>query len=85
VQALFNTVAWVESSAWDGRLGIVVAADIAVYDKGAARSTGGAGGVAFLIGPNSNLVLEPIRTTYMEHAYDFYKPIPDSEYPLVEG
>jgi hydroxymethylglutaryl-CoA synthase len=38
--ALFNTIAWVESSAWDGRLGITVTVDIAVYAKGAARPTG---------------------------------------------
>lgn len=29
--ALLNAVAWVESSGWDGRYAIVVAADIAVY------------------------------------------------------
>ena len=37
--AFFNTLAWVESSAWDGRFGIVIAADIAVYAKGPARPT----------------------------------------------
>ncbi|CAG9325177.1 unnamed protein product [Blepharisma stoltei] len=85
IQAFFNTVAWIESRAWDGRLGIVVAADIAVYERGPARATGGAGAVAFLIGPNAPLVLAPIRSTYMVHAYDFYKPIPQSEYPVVDG
>jgi hypothetical protein len=39
--ALFNSVAWIESSAWDGRLAMVVTADIAEYAKGAARPTGG--------------------------------------------
>lgn len=29
--ALLNAVAWVESSGWDGRYAVVVAADIAVY------------------------------------------------------
>lgn len=38
--ALFNTLAWIESSAWDGRYGIVIAADVAVYAKGPARPTG---------------------------------------------
>lgn len=78
-QAVFNTVAWVESSAWDGRLGIVVTSDIAVYDKGNARATGGAGAVAMLIGPNAPIVLEPIRTSCFENAYDFYKPIPSKD------
>ena len=41
--ALFNSTAWVESSAWDGRYAIAVAGDIAVYEKGPARPTGGAG------------------------------------------
>ena len=35
--ALFNAISWVESSAWDGRLAIVVAADNAVYAKGNAK------------------------------------------------
>ena len=85
VQALFNTVAWVQSAAWDGRLGIVVASDIAVYAKGPARATGGGGAVACLIGPNATIVLDPLRASYFENTYDFYKPIPNSEYPVVAG
>jgi hydroxymethylglutaryl-CoA synthase len=84
--ALFNTVAWVESSAWDGRDAIVVAGDIALYKKGAARPTGGAGCVAMLIGPDAPVVLEPgLRGSYIVHAYDFYKPDLTSEYPIVDG
>jgi hydroxymethylglutaryl-CoA synthase len=84
--ALFNAVNWVESSAWDGRDAIVVAGDIALYAKGAARPTGGAGAVAMLIGPNAPLVMEPgKRGSYMAHAYDFYKPDLTSEYPYVDG
>ena len=41
-----------------GRLAIVVTADIAVYAAGSARSTGGAGAIAMLIGPNAPLVME---------------------------
>lgn len=33
--------------------------DIAVYAKGNARPTGGAGACALLIGPNAPLVFEP--------------------------
>ena len=83
--ALLNAINWVESSAWDGRDAIVVAGDIALYDKPAARPTGGAGCVAMLIGPNAPLVLEPFRGTYMKHVYDFYKGDFKSEYPLVDG
>ena len=84
--AFFNTVNWIESSAWDGRDGIVVAGDIALYAKGNARPTGGAGAVALLVGPDAPIVLEPgLRGSYMEHAYDFYKPDLTSEYPYVDG
>jgi hydroxymethylglutaryl-CoA synthase len=73
--ALFNTLNWVQSKAWDGRLGIVVATDIAVYAKGPARPTGGVGAIAMLIGPNAPLVIDDVRSTFVDAAYDFYKPI----------
>ncbi|KAI0011508.1 hydroxymethylglutaryl-CoA synthase [Xylariaceae sp. FL0662B] len=84
--AVFNTLNWIESSAWDGRDAIVVAGDIALYAKGNARPTGGAGCVALLIGPDAPIVFEPgLRGTYMQHVYDFYKPDLTSEYPYVDG
>ena len=82
--ALFNSVAWVESSAWDGRYAIVVCGDIAVYEKGPARPSGGCGAVALLIGPDASLVLEPRRTTHALDCWDFYKP-KGGEYPMVDG
>lgn len=84
--ALFNCLNWVESSSWDGRYAIVVCGDIAVYEKGPARPTGGAGVVAMLIGPDAPIVVERgPRATYVENAYDFYKPQGTSEYPTVDG
>ena len=84
--ALFNAVNWIESSSWDGRLAVVVAADIAVYATGNARPTGGAGAIAMLVGPNAPLVIERgLRGIHMQHAYDFYKPNLMSEYPVVDG
>lgn len=84
--ALFNAINWVESSAWDGRNAIVVAGDIALYKKGNARPTGGAGCVAMLVGPDAPMVFEPgLRGSYLTHAYDFYKPDLTSEYPVVDG
>lgn len=74
--ALFNTLNWVQSRAWDGRLGLVVCADMAVYAKGPARPTGGCGAVAMLIGPNAPLVFDDTRSTFVDHVYDFYKPNP---------
>jgi len=84
--ALFNAINWIESSYWDGRFACVVMGDIAVYEKGNARPTGGAGAVALLVGPNAPLVFERgLRSTHISHAYDFYKPVMDSEYPIVDG
>ncbi|XP_076752879.1 hydroxymethylglutaryl-CoA synthase [Xylocopa sonorina] len=84
--ALLNAVSWVESSAWDGRLALVVAADNAVYSKGSARPTGGAGAIAMVIGPEAPLVIDRgVRSSCMKHAYDFYKPNLKSEYPIVDG
>lgn len=84
--AVFNSVNWVESSGWDGRDAVVVAGDIALYKKGNARPTGGAGCVAMVIGPDAPIVFEPgMRGSYITHAYDFYKPDLTSEYPYVDG
>ncbi|KAJ2156334.1 3-hydroxy-3-methylglutaryl coenzyme A synthase [Coemansia sp. RSA 552] len=84
--ALFNACQWVDSRAWDGRLALVVAGDIAVYGKGVARPSGGLGVVCMLVGPDAPLAIEfPLRGTFMEHIYDFYKPNMDSEFPTVDG
>ena len=65
--AIFNTLNWIESSAWDGRYGIVVSSDIAVYPKGPARPTGGAGVICFLMGRNAPIVVEPVRSTFIDN------------------
>jgi hydroxymethylglutaryl-CoA synthase len=74
--ALFNTFNWLESSSCDGRYGIVVSADIAVYPKGNARPTGGAGVICFLVGRNAPIVIEPVRASFIDNQYDFFKPNP---------
>ena len=84
--AVFNSINWLESSAWDGRDAVVVTGDIALYKKGNARPTGGAGCVALLIGPDAPVVFDAgLRGSYITHAYDFYKPDLTSEYPYVDG
>ncbi|KAF7828327.1 Hydroxymethylglutaryl-CoA synthase [Senna tora] len=84
--ALFNCVNWVESSSWDGRYGLVVSVDSAVYAEGPARPTGGAAAIAMLIGPDAPIAFESkLRGSHMSHAYDFYKPNLASEYPVVDG
>ena len=74
--ALFNTLNWMDSRSWDGRYGVVVSSDVAVYPKGNARPTGGAGCICMLIGPDAPIVIDPIRSTFIDNAYDFYKPDP---------
>ena len=83
--ALFHAIDHCSTPYWDGRYAIVVTADIAVYDKGNARPTGGCGAIAMLIGPDAPLVFDTFRATHMTHTYDFYKPDPSSEYPTVDG
>ncbi|KAG9135967.1 hypothetical protein Leryth_023735 [Lithospermum erythrorhizon] len=84
--ALLNCVNWVESSSWDGRYGLVVCTDSAVYADGPARPTGGAAAVAMLIGPDAPIAFESkLRGSHMAHVYDFYKPNLASEYPVVDG
>ncbi|GLC47980.1 hypothetical protein PLESTB_000046100 [Pleodorina starrii] len=85
--ALLAAAAWVESRRWDGRLALVVAADVALYAPGsAARPTGGVGAAAFLVGPDAPLVLDPLwYGSHSEHAWDFYKPLGALPYPSVDG
>ena len=82
--AIFNTLNWVESAAWDGRYGVVLSSDIAVYPKGNARPTGGAGAIAFLIGPDAPIAFDPVRSTFVDNAYDFYKPNPSKQTSRVD-
>ena len=84
--ALFNAFSWVESEGWDGRYAIVIAVDIATYERGPARPTCGAGAVAVLIGRDAPLVFDPKeKVTHASHTWDFFKPNPSVEYPTVDG
>lgn len=83
--AILNSLAWIESSAWDGRYAMVVCGDIAVYAPGPARPTGGCGAVAMLIGPDAPLPFSLQRHSHAESCWDFYKPEMHSEYPAVDG
>ncbi|XP_034710577.1 hydroxymethylglutaryl-CoA synthase-like [Vitis riparia] len=82
--ALFNCINWVESSSWDGRYGLLVCTDNAVYAEGPARPTGGAAAIAMLVGPGAPIAFESkFKGSHMSHAYDFYKPNLASEYPVM--
>ncbi|PYH83769.1 putative hydroxymethylglutaryl-CoA synthase [Aspergillus uvarum CBS 121591] len=87
--ALLAAVAWIESSAWDGRDAVVVCGDIAAYarEDAAARPTGGVGCVAMLVGADAPVVLEAglPRASYMRHAWDFFKADFGREAAFVDG
>lgn len=85
--SIFNIINWMESSYWDGRLGLVVSTDVAVYKREcSAHATGGAGALAILIGPNGFIKYNSgERVSYMSNVYDFYKPVMYTEYPLFDG
>uniref|UniRef100_A0A915BQD5 Hydroxymethylglutaryl-CoA synthase n=2 Tax=Parascaris univalens TaxID=6257 RepID=A0A915BQD5_PARUN len=88
-QALFHAVDWVYAN-WqtEKRYAIVVMGDIAIYEPGAARCTGGAGAFAALIGPDALIAFDRgLRASYMVNAWDFYKPISgvSKEFPVVNG
>jgi len=84
--ALWNAVAWCHMNNDDDepRYAIVVAGDIATYARGPARPTCGCGAVALLIGRDAPLVLQE-RATHASHVWDFFKPDPSVEYPVVDG
>lgn len=87
--ALLNASAWLESSQWETeKYAIVVAGDVAIYEGGGARATGGAGAVAVLLARGSadaRIRIEKCFGHYAANVYDFYKPDPFSEYPKVDG
>lgn len=87
--ALLNTLAWIESSQWDGKLAVIVAVDVAVYAPGPARATGGCGAVAILLGRSATAPIvfraDGVFGHAAAHMYDFYKPDPFSEFPVVDG
>jgi hydroxymethylglutaryl-CoA synthase len=84
--ALLNAFFWCESDGWNGKFAIVVAADIAVYARGPARPTSGAGAVAILVGRDAPLSFNPReRATHASNVWDFFKPDHTVEYPTVDG
>ncbi|VDM63718.1 unnamed protein product [Angiostrongylus costaricensis] len=88
-QAVFHAVDWIYANyLTEGRNAIVVLADVAVYEAGPARCTGGVGAIAVLITPDAPVSFDRgLRATYMTGTWDFYKPIGkcSTEYPIVDG
>ena len=44
------------------------------------KNLGGAGAIAMLIGPDAPIVIENIRSTFIDNSYDFYKPDPSKKF-----
>lgn len=88
-QAVFHAIDWVHANySTEKRHAIAVLADIAVYERGPARPTGGAGAIAVLITPDAPIPFDHgLRATFMTGSWDFYKPIGgrSTEYPTVDG
>ncbi|KAJ3445783.1 3-hydroxy-3-methylglutaryl coenzyme a synthase [Anaeramoeba flamelloides] len=86
--ALLNCINWFHSPFYDGGYAIVVSSDIAIYEKGPARPTGGCGAIAMLIGPDAPIVFEKghgYLSSFFSHDWDFYKPKMSSSFPIVDG
>jgi hydroxymethylglutaryl-CoA synthase len=67
------------------RYALVIASDIARYDRGSAgEPTQGAGAVAMLLCRNPRLMNLLEIAAYSRHVYDFWKPM-KSDYPFVKG
>ncbi|CAI4231342.1 unnamed protein product [Auanema sp. JU1783] len=88
-QAVFHAIDWVYANYnTERRNAIAVLSDIAVYEEGSARCTGGVGAIAVLITPEAPIAFERgLRGIHMTYNWDFYKPICKkvTEYPLVDG
>ena len=62
--ALLNTFNYLHSKFYDNKYAIVICSDIAIYNKGPARATGGCGAVGILFGKGACISIEDIRASY---------------------
>jgi hydroxymethylglutaryl-CoA synthase len=84
--ALENTLDWIRAGRNRGRVGIVIATDVAKYDLlSEGEYTQGAGAVAMLVKEEPRLIaVEDAVGTCTKNERDFYKPL-DRENPVVDG
>lgn len=73
--ALFSTTNWISSNNWKGAFGVVVCSDPAVHPDPAEISMIGASSISMLVSTVAPLVLTDPRTTFIKHAWDFYRPV----------
>ncbi|EGB07659.1 hypothetical protein AURANDRAFT_5451, partial [Aureococcus anophagefferens] len=72
--ALLSTRNWIHGPEWTGRYGAVVCSDPAVHPDPAQLAGVGASAVSLLAGPRASLAMETRCTTFVKHAWDFYRP-----------
>ncbi|CAB4001840.1 hydroxymethylglutaryl- synthase, cytoplasmic isoform X2 [Paramuricea clavata] len=88
-QAFFNALDWVESSAWDGCVQLnqtdflQFSNDLHHYCF--AKPTAFVGFSWRRSSFYCCVVERGLRSVFMSHAYDFYKPNLESQYPVVDG
>lgn len=84
-QAVNDSLNWIQSGVNDGRKAIVIATDLAFYERGdPGESTQGAGAVAMLIDSNPSLTkVNRIHGYSSRDEIDFLKP--NQQYPSVDG
>ena len=73
--ALLSTRNWIHGPGWTGRYGAVVCSDPAVHPDPAQLAGVGASAVSLLAGPRASLAMETRCTTFVKHAWDFYRPV----------
>ena len=73
--ALFSTTNWIHGPGWSGGYGAVICSDPAVHPGPAHLAGIGASAVSLLAGPRACLTIEDHRSTFVKHAWDFYRPV----------
>lgn len=83
--ALRQATEWRMCGAGSDRVGLVVAADVALYEEGdPGEATQGAGAVAFVVDAPEVAAIERESYAYSEPEFDFWRPV-GSAFPLVDG
>ena len=67
--ALFSTLGWIQSDASSGQYGVVVCSDPAVHPQPETISGIGASSIAILVGLEEAMPLEPVRVSFVKHAW----------------
>lgn len=83
--ALRQAVEWIASGASQGKVALVIAADVCSYAPGhPAEPTQGAGAIAMIIGRDLLAHIDLISYPYSEPTFDFWRPT-GHDFPTVDG